>query len=243
MRITIVTIFPEMFEGFISTSIIKKAVLKGLAEIDTVDIRAFTLDKHRRVDDYPFGGGQGLVMMAQPVIDALNSVKTPQSKVIYLTPVGEVFSQPKAKEFVMLEHIILLCGHYEGIDERIMDSVDMCLSIGDFVLTGGEVAAMVVTDAVVRLIDGVITEASHQQESFEGDLLEYPQYTRPADYAGKTVPEVLLSGNHEVIRKWRLKESIRKTLQYRPDLLKKRNFSKEEKKMLLEIESEKVEKD
>jgi len=243
MRITIATIFPEMFEGFISTSIIKKAVLKGLAEIDTVDIRAFTLDKHRRVDDYPFGGGQGLVMMAQPVIDALNSVKTPQSKVIYLTPVGEVFSQPKAKEFVMLEHIILLCGHYEGIDERIMDSVDMCLSIGDFVLTGGEVAAMVVTDAVVRLIDGVITEASHQQESFEGDLLEYPQYTRPADYAGKTVPEVLLSGNHEVIRKWRLKESIRKTLQYRPDLLKKRNFSKEEKKMLLEIESEKVEKD
>ena len=146
MRITIATIFPEMFEGFISTSIIKKAVLKGLVEIDTVDIRAFTLDKHRRVDDYPFGGGQGLVMMAQPVIDALNSVKTPQSKVIYLTPVGEVFSQPKAKEFVMLEHIILLCGHYEGIDERIMDSVDMCLSIGDFVLTGGEVAAMVVTD-------------------------------------------------------------------------------------------------
>ncbi len=243
MRITIATIFPEMFEGFISTSIIKKAVLKGLVEIDTVDIRAFTLDKHRRVDDYPFGGGQGLVMMAQPVIDALNSVKTPQSKVIYLTPVGEVFSQPKAKEFVMLEHIILLCGHYEGIDERIMDSVDMCLSIGDFVLTGGEVAAMVVTDAVVRLIDGVITEASHQQESFEGDLLEYPQYTRPADYLGKTVPEVLLSGNHEVIRQWRLKESIRKTLQYRPDLLKKRIFSKEEKKMLLEIESEKVEKD
>lgn len=143
----------------------------------------------------------------------------------------------------MLEHIILLCGHYEGIDERIMDSVDMCLSIGDFVLTGGEVAAMVVTDAVVRLIDGVITEASHQQESFEGDLLEYPQYTRPADYLGKTVPEVLLSGNHEVIRQWRLKESIRKTLQYRPDLLKKRIFSKEEKKMLLEIESEKVEKD
>lgn len=243
MRITIATIFPEMFEGFISTSIIKKAVLKGLVEIDTVDIRAFTLDKHRRVDDYPFGGGQGLVMMAQPVIDALNSVKTPQSKVIYLTPVGEVFSQPKAKEFVMLEHIILLCGHYEGIDERIMDSVDMCLSIGDFVLTGGEVAAMVVTDAVVRLIDGVITEASHQQESFEGDLLEYPQYTRPADYLGKTVPEVLLSGNHEVIRQWRLKESIRKTLQYRPDLLKKRIFSKEEKKMLLEIESEKVEND
>lgn len=243
MRITIATIFPEMFEGFISTSIIKKAVLKGLVEIDTVDIRAFTLDKHRRVDDYPFGGGQGLVMMAQPVIDALNSVKIPQSKVIYLTPVGEVFSQPKAKEFVMLEHIILLCGHYEGIDERIMDSVDMCLSIGDFVLTGGEVAAMVVTDAVVRLIDGVITEASHQQESFEGDLLEYPQYTRPADYLGKTVPEVLLSGNHEVIRQWRLKESIRKTLQYRPDLLKKRIFSKEEKKMLLEIESEKVEND
>ena len=243
MRITIATIFPEMFEGFISTSIIKKAVLKGLVTIDTVDIRSFTNDKHRRVDDYPFGGGQGLVMMAQPVIDALNSVRTPDSKVIYLTPVGEVFSQPKAKDFVSFKHMILLCGHYEGIDERIMDSVDVCLSIGDFVLTGGEVAAMVVTDAVVRLVDGVITEASHQQESFEGDLLEYPQYTRPADYLGKTVPEVLLSGNHEVIRKWRLKESIRKTLQYRPDLLKKRIFNKEEKKLLLEIESEKVEKD
>lgn len=243
MRITIATIFPEMFEGFISTSIIKKAVLKGLVEIDTVDIRSFTNDKHRRVDDYPFGGGQGLVMMAQPVIDAINSVKTPDSKVIYLTPVGEVFSQPKAKEFVTLKHIILLCGHYEGIDERIMDSVDICLSIGDFVLTGGEVAAMVVADAIVRLVDGVIAEASHQQESFEGDLLEYPQYTRPADYQGKTVPEVLLSGNHEVIRQWRLKESIRKTLRYRPDLLKKRIFSKEEKKMLVEIESEKVEKD
>jgi tRNA (guanine37-N1)-methyltransferase len=243
MRVTIATIFPEMFEGFISTSIIKKAVLKGLVEIDTVDIRSFSKDKHRRVDDYPFGGGQGLVMMAQPVIDALNSVKTPDSKVIYLTPVGEVFSQPKAKEFVLLKHIILLCGHYEGIDERIMEHVDICLSIGDFVLTGGEVAAMVVTDAIVRLVDGVIAEASHQQESFEGDLLEFPQYTRPADYDGKVVPEVLLSGNHEVIRKWRLKESIRKTLQYRPDLFKKRIFSKEEKKMLLEIESEKVEKD
>ncbi len=243
MRITIATIFPEMFDGFISTSIIKKAVLKELVEIDTVDIRSFTKDKHRRVDDYPFGGGQGLVMMAQPVIDAINSVKRPESKVIYLTPVGEVFSQPRAKEFVLLEHIILLCGHYEGIDERIMEHVDICLSIGDYVLTGGEVAAMVVTDAVVRLVDGVIAEASHQQESFEEDLLEYPQFTRPADYMGKTVPEVLLSGNHEVIRKWRLKESIRKTRQYRPDLLKKRNFSKEEKKMLLEIESEKVEKD
>lgn len=243
MRITIATIFPEMFEGFISTSIIKKAVLKRLVEIDTIDIRAFTNDKHRRVDDYPFGGGQGLVMMAQPVIDAINSVKTPGCKVIYLTPVAEVFNQSKAKEFVLFEHIILLCGHYEGIDERIMDDVDLCLSIGDFVLTGGEVAAMVVTDAIVRLVDGVITEASHQQESFEGDLLEYPQYTRPADYMGKTVPEVLLSGNHEVIRKWRLKESIRKTRQYRPELLKKRIFNKEEKKLLLEIESEKVEKD
>lgn len=243
MRITIATIFPEMFEGFITTSIIKKAVLKGLVEIDTVDIRSFTKDKHRRVDDYPFGGGQGLVMMAQPVIDALNSVKTPESKVIFLTPVAEVFNQQKAKDFVSLKHIILLCGHYEGIDERIMEHVDMCLSIGDFVLTGGEVAAMVVTDAIVRLVDGVIAEASHQQESFEGDLLEYPQYTRPAQYEGKAVPDVLLSGNHEAIRKWRLKQSLRKTMQYRPDLLRKRIFNKEEKKLLLEIESEKVEKD
>lgn len=243
MRITIATIFPEMFEGFISTSIIKKAVLKGLVSIETVDIRSFTKDKHRRVDDYPFGGGQGLVMRAQPVIDAINSVKTEDSKVIYLTPVGQVFKQPLAKEFVTFEHVILLCGHYEGIDERIMKHVDLCLSIGDFVLTGGEVAAMVVTDAIVRLIDGVIAEASHQQESFEQDLLEYPQYTRPAEVDGEKVPEVLLSGNHEAIRKWRLKQSLRKTYLVRPDLLKKRLFSKEERQMLLEIESEKVEND
>lgn len=243
MRITIATIFPEMFEGFINTSIIKKAVLKELVTIDTVDIRSFTKDKHRRVDDYPFGGGQGLVMMAQPVIDALNSVKTAESKVIYLTPVGHVFNQVMAKEFVKSKHLILLCGHYEGIDERIMNHVDMCLSIGDFVLTGGEVAAMVVTDAIVRLVDGVITEASHQQESFEQDLLEHPQYTRPAEYQGKKVPEVLLSGNHEAIRRWRLKQSIRKTLTYRPDLLSKRTFSKEESQYLSEIESELVEKD
>lgn len=243
MRITIATIFPEMFEGFINTSIIKKAVLKELVTIDTVDIRSFTKDKHRRVDDYPFGGGQGLVMMAQPVIDALNSVKTAESKVIYLTPVGHVFNQVMAKELVKSKHLILLCGHYEGIDERIMDHVDMCLSIGDFVLTGGEVAAMVVTDAIVRLVDGVITEASHQQESFEQDLLEHPQYTRPAEYQGKKVPEVLLSGNHEAIRRWRLKQSIRKTLTYRPDLLSKRTFSKEESQYLSEIESELVEKD
>lgn len=243
MRITIATIFPEMFEGFINTSIIKKAVLKELVTIDTVDIRSFTKDKHRRVDDYPFGGGQGLVMMAQPVIDALNSVKTADSKVIYLTPVGHVFHQVMAKEFVNYDHLILLCGHYEGIDERIMDHVDMCLSIGDFVLTGGEVAAMVVTDAIVRLVDGVITEASHQQESFEQDLLEYPQYTRPSEYLGKKVPEVLLSGNHEAIRRWRLKQSIRKTLVFRPDLLSKRTFSKEESQYLKEIESELVEKD
>lgn len=240
MRITILTLFPEMFEGFLTTSIIKKARLKNLVEIETVDIRSFTKDKHHRVDDYPFGGGQGMILQCQPVLDALKSVKKENSHVILLSPVGNVFKQSVAREYVKKEHLILVCGHYEGFDERILDYVDESVSIGDYVLTGGEVASMVITDAVVRLVDGVITQASHEDESFENGLLEYPQYTHPVEYDGKSVPDVLLSGHHENIRRFRLKESLRKTLRYRPDLLKNRTFSKEEIQMLDELKKEDI---
>lgn len=240
MRITILTLFPEMFEGFLTTSIIKKARLKNLVEIEMVDIRSFTKDKHHRVDDYPFGGGQGMILQCQPVLDALKSVKKENSHVILLSPVGKVFKQRVAREYVKKEHLILVCGHYEGFDERILDYVDESVSIGDYVLTGGEVASMVITDAVVRLVDGVITQASHEDESFENGLLEYPQYTHPVEYDGKSVPDVLLSGHHENIRRFRLKESLRKTLRYRPDLLKNRTFSKEEIQMLDELKKEEI---
>lgn len=232
MKISILTIFPEMFDGFVTTSIIKKAILKQLVEVEMIDIRSFTKDKHHRVDDYPFGGGAGLVMMAQPVIDAINSCKSEDSLVVYMTPVGHQFNQKRAKQLATKSHLILLCGHYEGIDERIMPYVDQCISIGDYVLTGGELAAMVVSDAVIRLQPGVITEDSIIDESYEDNLLEYPQYTRPATYDGVDVPQVLLSGHHEEIRKWRLKQSLIRTRKFRPDLLQHRVFTKEERKLL-----------
>lgn len=238
MRITILTLFPEMFDGFLTTSIIKKARLKNLVQIEAVDIRSFTLDKHHRVDDTPFGGGQGMVMMCQPILDCLKSVRTPQSKVILTAPTGKKFNQGIARDYVNQEHLIFLCGHYEGFDARIREYVDEEVSIGDYVLTGGELAAMVMADAVTRLVQGVITEESHLDESFENGLLEYPQFTRPVDYEGHSVPEVLVSGHHENIRKYRLKESLKLTKQVRPDLLLARNLTKEEEKLLNEIKEE-----
>ena len=238
MRITILTIFPEMFDGFLNTSIIKKARLKNLVEINVIDFRSFTLDKHNRVDDYPFGGGQGMVLMCQPVLDALNSVKKENSHVVLMSPTGETFSQKKAHQLKEKEDIILICGHYEGFDARISDYVDEEISIGDYVLTGGELASMVITDAVTRLVEGVITEESTIDESFENDLLEYPQYTKPVEYDGKSVPDVLLSGHHENIRKYRLYESLKKTYLQRPDLLEKHQFTSEEAMMLEDIRLE-----
>jgi tRNA (guanine37-N1)-methyltransferase len=235
MRITICTLFPEMFENFLQTSIIKKAQLQDYVVIDTVNIRDFTDDKHNRVDDYPFGGGAGLVMKVQPIADMLQQVVTPTSKVVYLTPVAPVMNQIKAKQLSHVEHLVLLCGHYEGVDERVLDYVDEVLSIGDYILTGGEVAAMVVTDAVVRLIKGVISENSIEVESFEDSLLEYPQYTRPADYKGLKVPDILLSGHHQNIASWQQKEAIRKTYLHRKDLLKKATLNKQQLKMLEEV--------
>ncbi|MBE7082321.1 MAG: tRNA (guanosine(37)-N1)-methyltransferase TrmD [Clostridiales bacterium] len=219
MRIDILTLFPEMF-GSLKESIIKRATDKNLVEINIIQIRDFSLDPHKKTDDIPYGGGAGMVMTPQPLYDAINSVKTDKSHVVYLSPRGRVFKQGIAKEFCSHEHLILICGHYEGIDQRIIDlCVNEELSIGDYVLTGGEIPAMVVVDSVVRLLDGVITSESLSEESFSSNLLEYPQYTRPQTFMGLDVPEVLLSGHHANIEKWRKEKSLEITQKNRPDLL------------------------
>ena len=227
MKISILTLFPDMFIGFLETSIIKKAQLKEHVQINIVDMRSFTQDKHNRVDDYPYGGGAGLVLMCQPVVDAIESVRTESTKVILLSPQGPTFNQGMAYDLSLESDLVLVCGHYEGFDERIRDYIDLELSIGDFVLTGGEIAAMAVSDAVIRLLDGVITKESHEDDSFSNGLLEYPHYTRPRNFNGKEVPEVLLSGHHENIRKFRLEKSLEKTLKIRPDLLDLKDLNKE----------------
>lgn len=225
-----------MFQGFIETSIINKAIKKELVEVDTIDMRLFTQDKHNRVDDYPYGGGAGLVLLAQPVVDAINHVKTGDSLVVMMTPQGKPFKQEIAYDFATnIKHLILVCGHYEGFDERIRDYVDLELSIGDYVLTGGEIAAMAISDAVIRLVDGVITRESHEDDSFSDGLLEYAHYTKPRIFEGKEVPDVLLSGHHENIRKFRRYSSLEKTYKYRPDLLKGRTLSQEDLEMLNKI--------
>lgn len=239
MKISVLTLFPEFFDSFVSTSIIKRAIDAKRVEFECIDYRSFTKDKHNHVDDTPCGGGAGMVLMCQPIIDCIQHVKTKNSIVVMMTPQGEPFSQKRAHSFASFDHLILLCGHYEGFDERIRSYVDLEVSLGDFVLTGGEGAALVIADAVIRLLDGVIQIESHADDSFENGLLEYPQYTRPIEYDGKKVPDVLLSGHHENIRKWRLKESLRRTMEKRPDLLKDREFSKEEKKLLQELAEEK----
>lgn len=242
MKISILTLFPEMFEGFLNTSIIKKARLKGLVEIECIDMRSFTTNKHKRVDDYPFGGGQGLVMAVQPVKDALASVLTDDSFVLLSGAGGERLTQKKVRTYTEKKHLIFICGHYEGFDERIKPLIHEEVSIGDYILTGGELPAMVLSDAVCRLVEGVIRESSHLDESFENGLLEYPQYTRPVESDGLSVPEVLLSGNHEKIRRFRLKESLRKTWISRPDLFKDYVLNKEETLLLIEILQESLQK-
>ncbi len=210
MKIDILTLFPSMFEGFLNESIIKRAIDKKIVEINIHNIRDYSQDKHKKVDDYPFGGGAGMVLMCEPVFLAIEDVKTEDSIVIMMTPSGKTFNENIAYDLSTKKHIILLCGHYEGFDERIKSIVDMELSIGDYVLTGGEIPSMAITDAVVRLIPGAINKESLVSESFTDDLLDYPQYTRPADFRGMKVPEVLLSGHHENIRKYR--ENQRKEL-------------------------------
>ena len=221
MKIDVLTLFPEMFTP-LKTSIIGRAVNSGKLEINVIDIRDYTLDKHRKCDDTPFGGGAGMVMMAQPIASAIEAVdKDHTAKRIYLSPKGRTFNQSVVMEYSKCEHILLLCGHYEGVDQRAIDLfIDEELSIGDFVLTGGEIPAMAVVDAVARYVDGVINNDSLTQESFASGMLEYPQYTRPQEFMGQKVPEVLLNGNHAKINEWREKKSLEITRKNRPDLLK-----------------------
>ena len=220
MTIDILTLFPSMFDGFINESIIKRAIEKEKVVINIHNIRDYSPFKNKQVDDYQFGGGSGMVLMCEPIFNAIESLRKENSLVIMLTPSGKVYDQKMAKKLKEKQHIILLCGHYEGFDERIKTIVDLELSIGDYVLTGGEIPAMVITDSVVRLIDGVITDGSLTSESFEDGLLDYPVYTRPYDFRGMKVPDVLLSGHHKNIDKYRQEERIRITKENRDDLVK-----------------------
>jgi tRNA (guanine37-N1)-methyltransferase len=221
-RIDVLTLFPRMLDGFLTESILGKACSQGLLEVKVHDLRAWTLDKHRTADDRPFGGGAGMVLKPEPVFAALEQLQTPVSRRIYLTPDGIPLSPALAQELAVQPHLILLSGHYEGIDQRIRDSViDQEISIGDYVLTNGTLAAAVLIDALARFIPGVLgTENSLTHESFSGNLLDFPQYTRPAEFRGMIVPEVLLSGNHAEIESWRQARAREKTRQVRPDLLK-----------------------
>lgn len=221
MKIDILTLFPNMFQGFLSESIIKRAIEDNKIIINIHNIRDYSIDKHKKVDDYPFGGGVGMVLMCQPIFDAIGSLRTKESKIIMMTPTGETFNQRLAYNLSKEKHLIIICGHYEGFDERIKTIIDMEISIGDYVLTGGELPSMIITDTIVRLVDGVINEESHKEESFNDNLLDYPSYTQPRDYKGLTVPDILLSGDHAKINEWRKNERIKRTQVKRPDLLEK----------------------
>ena len=235
MKFDILTLFPEMFTS-LKESIIGRAVEKILIEINIVNIRDFSKDKHKKVDDTVYGGGAGMLMMPNVVYDAYNSVKSDKSKVIYLSPQGKKLCQEKVLELSKEQHLILLCGHYEGIDQRVLDKiVDEEISIGDYVLTGGELPAMVLIDSVSRYVDGVLTKGSTDEESFSNGLLEYPQYTRPEVFEGERVPEILLTGHHENIEKWRRLESLKVTFKKRPDLLENIELSDSERQFLEDL--------
>jgi tRNA (guanine37-N1)-methyltransferase len=240
MRIDILTLFPQVFEAQFDYGIFKRAIDNGLVQVNTVNIRDYTHDKHHTADDYPYGGGAGMVMKPEPIFEAVEAIKAGLGRgkskvpVILLTPQGRLFSHSVARELSQYDHMILICGHYEGIDERVVEHLATdTISIGDYVLTGGEIPAMVVTDAVLRLIPGVLgSEESPLDDSHAVGLLEYPQYTRPADFRGWEVPEVLLSGNHAQIAKWRREQMIKRTLEKRPELLDKAELGKEDKRLV-----------
>lgn len=220
IRIDILTLFPSMFDGFLNESIINRAIKRNLVQINVINFRDYTLDPHGKVDDTPYGGGAGMVLTPQPIFDAVEDLKTKNTKVILLTPDGKTYNQEMAYSYSKEEHIILICGHYEGFDERIRTLADSEISIGDYVLTGGEIPSMVITDSITRLIDGVIEKESHEYDSFNNNLLDYPTYTKPRDFRGMKVPDVLTSGNHKEIEKYRLEQQIKRTKERRPDLLK-----------------------
>jgi len=220
MKIDILTLFPEMFSHVFEESIIKRAKDIGAVDITIHNFRDYSLDPHHKVDDTPYGGGAGMVLTCQPIFDCVESLRTKNSKVILLTPSGKVYHQSVAKDLSKEKHLILICGHYEGFDERILSICDMELSIGDYVLSGGEIASMVVVDSIVRLLPGVIKEESYEEDSFYHGILDYPTYTKPREYRGLVVPEVLLSGDHQKIALWRKMQAMKKTKEVRPDLSK-----------------------
>lgn len=239
MNFVVLTLFKDMVESAMNTSIMGRAIEKGLIDLNVIDIRDYACNKHNRVDDYPYGGGAGMVMQAEPVYKACEAAKQflkKPGKLIYLSPIGRTFTQEVAKELAQEENLIFLCGHYEGIDERVLEmEVDDYISLGDFVLTGGELPAICIMDAVSRLVPGVLNnDDSASDESFEGNTLEYPQYTRPEEFMGKRVPDVLLSGHHANIERWRREQSLLRTIERRPDLMDKVELDKKDRKFLKE---------
>lgn len=243
MNFHVMTLFPELIEGAASQSILGRAENKGIISVEAVNIRDYSTDmKHHHVDDYPYGGGAGMLMQVEPIYrcheDLTEKIGHP-ARVIYLTPQGKVFDQAMAREFAEEEDLIFLCGHYEGVDERVLDMiVTDCVSIGDYVLTGGELPSLVMIDAISRMVPGVLAGDSAEIESFHDNLLEYPQYTRPEEFMGRKVPEILLSGHHANIEKWRREKRIERTLEVRPDLLEKANLSKSDLKYLRKLKEE-----
>lgn len=250
MRIDILSLFPDMFQATLGESIVGRAQDDGFLDINVTDFRQYTTDKHNHVDDAPFGGGAGMLLQAQPIFDAMAAIdkqtadRYPKGRVILMDPAGRRFDQKYAMELAQEEHLTFICGHYEGYDERIRHLVTDEASLGDYVLTGGELAAMVMIDATVRFVPGVLgNQASPMGDSFSNGLLEYPQYTRPADFRGMKVPEVLTSGNHQKIKEWRMRESLKRTLERRPDLLEKAHLSREQQIMLQDLKLDQEEHD
>ena len=219
MKIDVLTLFPNMFDGILEESIIKRAREKGIVEINIHNFRDYSKDIHGSVDDTPYGGGAGMVLTCQPIFDCIKALKTKESKVIMLTPDGSVYNQKMAVDLTKEKHLIILCGHYEGFDERIKSICDMFISVGDYILTGGEIPSMILIDSITRLLDGAITKESLESESFTNNLLDYPTYTKPRVYNGMEVPDILLSGDHKKINEWRMNKQIEKTKELRPDLL------------------------
>ena len=237
MKIKIMTLFPNFYDAFLNSSIIGRAISKGLVEFELINIRDYSLDKNHRVDDHPIGGGAGLIMRLEPLVDCLRANTNDKTHKILMGPKGHTFTQKDAIRLSKMDEICLICGHYEGVDCRFEDYVDEEMSIGDFVLTGGEIPAMAIADSVVRLLKGAIADDSTKEESFNSSLLEYPQYTYPKEYEGKKIPEILFCGNHQVVEEYHRKEALRETFKHRPDLLESLLYTKKDVQYLNEIKS------
>ncbi len=236
MKITILSMFPESFESFLAFPVVKRAVDRNLLELEIIDVKKFAGGSFRHIDDSPCGGGPGMIMRIDTLMRALDSVRKPSSHTVLLSPKGQKYTQKRAREFAMMDDIIIVCGHYEGVDRRFENHVDEMISIGDYILTGGEIPAMCITDSVARLLRGALREGATTDESHENGLLEYPQYTKPVDWNGEKVPEILLSGNHGAIDKWRRVQALKDTRKYRPDMFSVYEMSEEERRWLSEAD-------